>query len=324
MRTFKMICVILCCLAVLAGCGTPAAQPGETEATQMEETTQQTTDLNGKKFVFIGDSFTFTGRAVLQNTALSERERRYDTGYFYQICKANGDEVTVSNWTVGGKSLEALLTGYLPMYSDYNYDYVVISSGRNSSTTYEYLSGVLDRYIELFRKANPDVKFVFLVTSGAHNISIKESFPIDWLNNLDKIEEKGFIVVDWGKLVADLARGEVSVPGGTLEYNNYSFVHHKSETDGFHPNQLAGYITALMTYCAITGESAQGQTYDFWCDASLSDQFNPQGYYKYAYTRGDSNYQDVFASSEEMAGIQKLIDQYLADKAFRNYNFTRE
>ena len=318
----KLLCILCLASLLLTGCGAPADSAPATEAGSTTPKSDPIS-LDGKKVVFIGDSFTFTGRCVLQNSELSENARRYDTGYFYQICKANGFQVSVSNWTVGGKGLEVLMDAYLPMYSDFNYDYVVLSSGRNSSTTYEYLSGVLDRYIALFRKANPDVKFVFLVTSGAHNISVSESFPIDWLNNLDKIEEKGFTVVDWGKLVADLARGEVTVPGGTQSYDNYTFVHNKSASDGFHPNQLAGYITAQMIYCALTGESAVGQSYAFWNDANLHSQFNAISYMNYAYTRGPSNYQDVFASKADMTGIQQLMDQYLAEKAYRNYNFTR-
>ena len=32
---------------------------------------------------------------------------------------------------------------------------------------------------------------------------------------------------------------------------------------------------------------------------------------------------EVFASEADMAGIQQLIDQYLAEKAYRNYEFTQ-
>lgn len=315
----KKCIALMLVLVIILLCGC-TAKPMETESSE-ETRMQECIDLNGKKVVFIGDSFLFTGRAVLQNTAVDEQSRKYDTGYFYQLCKANGAQVTVSNWTVGGKGLATLMDAYLPMYSDFNYDYVVMSGGRNSANTYAALDKTLDRYIEKFRAANPNVKFLYLVTSGAHNISVKESFPIDVLNNLDAMEQKGITIVDWGKLVADIIRGEVKVPGTKLEYNNYTFVHNKSQIDGFHPNQLAGYITALMVYCAITGESAVNQPYDFWCDAQLNTQFAPAGYYQYAYTQGDSNYQDVFASGEDMLGIQKLIDQYLKDKAFRTYNF---
>jgi hypothetical protein len=73
---------------------------------------------------------------------------------------------------------------------DKNYDYVVFSGGRASNNTYEALSNTLDKYMADFRAANPKVKFLYLVTSGAHNIAVEETFCIDILNNLDKLEEK--------------------------------------------------------------------------------------------------------------------------------------
>lgn len=145
---------------------------------------------------------------------------------------------------------------------------------------------------------------------------------MDVLNNLEKIEEKGITVLDWGKMVADIIRGETEVPGATLSYDKYSFVHNKSLTDGFHPNQLSGYIVSLFVYCAITGESAVGQPYDFWNKGELHKQFDPVSYLTYGYALGPSNYQDVFASPTDMEGIQKLVDQYMAEKAYLTYNFT--
>lgn len=305
MDRFIRSCALLCCIALLL-CGCTAPQKENKAA-----------DLNGKKVVFIGDSFLFTGRAVLPNTAPDEENRKNDTGYFYQLCKANGMEVAVSNWTFGGKGLDAIMNQCITDYTDFDYDYVILSGGRKSESTYEELEKTLDRYMEKFREANSDVQFVYLVTSGAHNISVSESFPVDVLNNLKRVEEKDITVVDWGKLVADIIRGEITVPGGTQSYNNYTFVHNRAETDGFHPNQLTGYITALMVYCAITGESAVGQSYDFWDDA----QFDPEEYYAYAYPCGPSNYQDIFASKEDMQGIQQLIDRYLSEKAYMDYHF---
>lgn len=308
---FKL-CALLCCLAlVLAGCSFAPKQSAAQQA------------LDGKKVLFVGDSFLSAGRAVLP-VAVDKPEavRQNDQGYFSQICKANGLNVSVTNWSHGGYGLGQILTKYVPNFTDFTYDYVIFSGGRNSKNTYADLEATLDTYMEMFRQKNPDVKFLYLISSGAHNISVKESFPIDLLNNMDALEEKGFTIVDWGKLVADIIRGEVAVPGATLEYNNHSFVHNKSESDGYHPNQLTGYLTALMTYCAITGESAADQPYEFWCDANLSAKFEPDAYTAYAYTRGPSNYRDIFASKADMKGLQQLMDQYLADKAYRTYNFS--
>lgn len=278
---------------------------------------QDDSDLNGKKIVFVGDSFLFTGRCVMPIKDCSEGSRQNDVGYFYQLCKANGIGVSVTNWTFGGKCLDEIMDRYICDYTDLSYDYVILSGGRKSTATYAELEKTLDRYVETFRAANPNVQFLYLVTSGAHNLSVKETFPVDVLNNLEKVEQKGITVVDWGGLVADLAFGNVEVPGGMQTYNNYTFVHNRAETDGFHPNQLTGYITAQMIYCAITGESAVGQPYDFW----NKDPFDPQAYYEYAYPCGPSNYQEVFDSDADMTGIQELIDRYLEEKPYLNYNF---
>ncbi|MBR4863807.1 MAG: SGNH/GDSL hydrolase family protein [Oscillospiraceae bacterium] len=307
----KLLCLLLV-LLLLTGCST-----GTEGETQMEDRS-----LDGKRVLFVGDSFLFTGRAVLLNKEVTEEGRRYDTGYFYQLCKAKGAEVAVTNWTYGGTGIGTIMESYIPLFKEYSYDYVILSGGRNSANTFATLSKTLDEYLTLFRGANPNVKLFYLVTSGAHNISVKESFSMDVLNNLEKIEEKGITVLDWGKMVADIIRGEVEVPGATLPYDKYSFVHNKSLTDGFHPNQLSGYIVSLFVYCAITGESAVGLPYDFWNKGELHKQFDPVSYLTYGYALGPTNYQEIFASPTDMEGLQKLVDQYMAEKAYLTYNFT--
>ena len=126
-------------------------------------------------------------------------------------------------------------------------------------------------------------------------------------------------MVDWGALVCDIINGDVKVPGATQEYNFNSFVISKSKEDGFHENMLAGYITALMTYCAITGESAQGQPWSFedevGFDTAAMDKYRAQ-YYLY---NPETNFDAVLRSEADMKGIQQLMDQYLAAKTYRNY-----
>lgn len=308
----RLVCFFLAAV-LLAGC---AGSKSPKEETKVDE------GLNNKRVLFVGDSFLFTGRAVLQNKEVTEEGRRYDTGYFYQLCKAKGAQVNVTNWTYGGMGLGAIMDSYIPLFKDYEYDYVILSGGRNSANTMAALENTLDRYIQLFRGANPDVKFFYLVTSGAHNVSVKESFSMDVLNNLEKIEAKGIRVLDWGKLVADIIRGQVQVPGAAMTYDKYSFVHNKSLEDGFHPNQLSGYLVSLFVYCAITGESAVGQPYDFWNNGELHKQFDPVTYKNYGYKLGDSNYQEIFASPADMTGLQTLVDRYMAEKAYLTYEFT--
>ena len=324
-KWLSMFLVFTMLTGLLAGCSqgeTAETRPETKEDTREVTTMAQDTGLDGKKVLFVGDSFLFTGRAVLQNKEVTEDGRRYDTGYFYQLCKANGLEVAVTNWTYGGTGLQSIMDGYIHIFQDHSYDYVILSGGRNSKNTIAALEKTCDQYIEVFRAANPNVQFFYLVTSGAHNITVKESFSMDVLNNLDKIEAKGIRVLDWGKMVADIIRGETEIPGGTLTCDKYSFVHNKSVSDGFHPNQLSGYIISLFIYCAITGESAVGQPYDFWNNKELHKQFDPVAYMNYGYPLAASNYQDIFASPETMEGIQTLVDQYLASSDYLHYNFT--
>ena len=112
---------------------------------------------------------------------------------------------------------------------------------------------------------------------------------------------------------------------GYFTYNKNTFIVNKSTSDGYHPNQLAGYITTLMTYCAITGRSAVGQPYDFVGDESLSSDGVYRTFDEYIakyYREGQTtNYPSVFASADDMRGIQTLIDQYLKEKKFRDYDF---
>ncbi len=299
-------------------------------------------ELEGKRIIFIGDSFVYYGQTVLEKSqsVLEQSARENDHGYFYQLCRANGIEVSVTNWTLGGHGLanhcaESCAAdrgcdgeNHLSYLLDRYYDYVVISGGRASSTTAESHFACIEQLMDVFRSVNPNAKFLYLVSSGAHNVSVNPTLPVNILNNLDVLEDKyGFTIVDWGAIVADIISGAVSVPGATESYNKNSFAVHWSATDGYHPNQLAGYITTLMTYCAITGESAVGQTYDFWNDTSLKPVglkdyfFDADAFVAKYYTKGETNYPAIFASPADMLGLQQLVDRYLAEKSYRDYNF---
>ena len=128
--------------------------------------------LDGKKIIFIGDSFVYYGQVVLNGSA----SRYNDKGYFYQLCKSMGAEVSVTNWTYSATKISTIYENYIGNLKDRNYDYVVISGGRNSANTAKEYFTVLQNYIEFFRAANPNVKFLYLVSSGAHNISVEETF----------------------------------------------------------------------------------------------------------------------------------------------------
>ena len=108
--------------------------------------------------------------------------------------------------------------------------------------------------------------------------------------------------------------------GATQEYNKNTFVIRKSKSDGYHPSMLTGYMASQTLYCALTGESAVGQDYSFCGDKNINSAFNFDKFIAdyYTYDGATTNFPAVFASKTDMAGIQKLIDKYLAEKPYRN------
>ncbi len=280
--------------------------------------------LDGKKVLFIGNSHTYYGKTVLEKTqsVLTQEERSNDKGYFYQICKNNGAAVSVTNWTFGNHTFDDLFTScaasrgcdgvrHADYLTDRSFDYVILQQGTNNQTA-EELHASISRVTEFFKEANPEVKFVFIVSRRAHESKLQ------WLSELKTLDEQGFIIVDWGDLVDDIITGKVSVPDATQSYNQNSFIVCKSASDGYHPNMLTGYITSLMTYCAITGESAVGQDYSFCGDNTVSSAFNFAYFISkyYTYQGATTNFTEIFASESDMSGIQSLIDEYLAEKPY--------
>ena len=269
---------------------------------------------------------------------LTEDKRLNDEGLFYQLCKQNGENVSVTNFTFGGHGLGAFTSrvcnteksckgeDHFSYLTDLSYDYVIISGARSSDIKAEDFLYDIRYIMDMFSAVNPDVKFVYLVSSGAHNVSVKETFPVNILNNLDTIENLGVTVVDWGAIVADIVNGDIKVPGAQYEYNKNSFCVSKTSQDGYHPNQLAGYITTLMTYCAITGRSAVGQSYSFVADNSLSSDKayrSTEDFIEnyYTYNGAVTNYDKILKSESDMRGLQQLIDTYLKEKKYREYDF---
>jgi hypothetical protein len=141
------------------------------------------------------------------------------------------------------------------------------------------------------------------------------------MENLKTMEDMGITVVDWGRLVVDVHKGNTQVPGSKLTYNRHSFIISKSSSDGHHQNMLAGYITSLMTWCAITGDSAVGQEYRFTGDKTVNSAFDFMKYRSSYYTYGNvsTNFDKALQSKTEVKGFQQLIDKYLAEKEYRNF-----
>ena len=331
-------------IVMLAACSTGHA-PGEpltettaaTEATEIIETTSaaETTSateplsvakelLDGKKIIFIGNSFTYYGKCVLTKgrDILDQESRMNDQGYFYQICKANGIDVNVTNFTFGSHQLKDFYSSgcnrghdglnHFDYISDFNYDYVVLQNGSKVLKHADILSEC-QPIMQRFQQANPNVKFVFLV----HHRTFQDNYT--WVGGIKELADAGVIVVDWGTLVCDIINGDTQVPGATQEYDFNSFVISQSKNDGYHQNMLSGYITALMTYCAITGESAQGQPYSFEDHSEFSTEALAEYRTKYYKYNKKTNFDVILLSEPDMTGIQQLIDQYLAAKTYLNY-----
>jgi len=294
----------------------PATEPADVETT---EPTQPVPSVPDKKVIFIGNSYTQNGMAVIWKNinVLSQDARSNDHGMFYQLCKENGMEVAVTNWCFGGHSLYHTFGGpctqggackgvdHASYLTDREFDYVVIQCHKEAGYDGDLLK-VLEPVMGLFRVANPNVKFLLLVPHMAY-----EKNDV-YVNDLANLKGNGITICSWGSMVYDICSGKVQVPGAKQEHTRSSYVVSVSESDGYHENMLAGYLTALMTYCAITGESAVGQPYDFCNDPTIHPKFNIALHRRQYYTYDtNTNFDQIFASPEDIRGLQELVDVYL-------------
>ena len=193
--------------------------------------------LDGKKIIFIGNSHNYYGKAVLDKgtKVLTQEERSNDRGYFYQLCRSNGAEVSVTNWTFGSHGFTDLFVkcgvdssckgkDHLSYLTDRSFDYVVMQYGTKSEEGFlENCRMVMD----VFKAANENVKFIFHVQRRAHELDYL------WLSEVKELENMGVTIVDWGGLVDGLIRGDITVPGAEQTYDQNSFIVRKSADDGY-------------------------------------------------------------------------------------------
>ena len=325
----KRILALVLALLLLTGCGAAQSATPTTTATAEATEPQPTAEasnagvLAGKKIIFIGNSYTQAANVVIDYgySKLTQQERIYDQGYFYQLCKANGvDSVNVTAWCFGGHNITDTFAeactkadkpctgenhpGYL---EDPYYDYVVIQPYSEPKYQGDLLAH-LQPTMDFFKEANPDVKFLVLVP----HMAVEKEYA--WAKQLKDLEGSGIIICNWGAMLHDIVKGNVEVPGAQQPYGRPTFVISVSQEDGHHQNILAGYLTALMVYCAITGDTAVGQTYDFCADPKVNSKFVDFETYKskrYTY-EPYTNFDLVFQSEADMAGLQQLVDQYIA------------
>jgi len=303
------------CLPVLAGCGTKKDTNTPADTTAPVLTGKEA--LDGKKVIFFGNSHLYYGNCVADVGQTTDSSKRLnDQGLFYQLCKANGVDVQVTNYSFGVHQLSDFYShscaagrghdghDHMADLEDLNYDYVILQEGTKAEG--HDLVASVKSMMELFTAKNPNVKFLFM----AHLLPYTAGY--DWLPQVKELESLGVTVIDWGGLLNSVISGEVQVPGSAQTYNHNSFIISKSATDGYHPNLLTGYITAMMTYCAITGEKAETLKLlggdSIVGDAVALSTFRSQ-YYTF---NNQTNFEDILLSKTEMQGIQKLIDQYMA------------
>lgn len=306
-----------------------SAGPATTESAELckhcgYELSPKLNILTNKKIIFIGNSHFFYSDVVLEkaadNTKLSNRQN--DKGTFYDIAVANGVAgLKVTNWTYGNHTFKDFFSGdcqanrdcgngynHLKDLTDLNYDYVVLQHGPDSADVREEW---MEFAMNMFKEANPNVKFILAVPTRTHDGTTSSA---KLLHKIKEYETKyNMIVVDWGGLIYDIYTGKVSVPGAKFDHEKDTYVVARSEDDGYHPSLLSGYITSLMIYCAITGEKAVGQSWDYYTDTRI------ENFLKWKYVIRDTNFVEILNSEPDMLGIQKLIDRYLEEKYYLQY-----
>lgn len=326
MKRLLSIFLLLAMLLGLVGCGNTAES--ETQATTTVAPTtepvatvsQAAMDaLDGKRVLLIGNSYTFWGKAVINkdNSILRQDQRSNDHGLFYQLCSANGMEVSVTNWAFGAHNFTDIMSNnclcessgcygadHMSYLTDAAFDYVAMQLFFETEYTGDLVSH-LKPTMDFFRQANPDVKFLLVVP---HMTYVRQ---FQWRDDIPALAAEGVTICNWGAMLDDVVNKRVEVPGATQQYFQNTFVISRNADDGHHQNILAGYLTALTIYCAITGDSAVGQPYDF-CDDS-SKGFGVEEFYQQNYTYDThTNFIDVYRSKSDMKGLQQLVDTYLA------------
>lgn len=335
---------VLLCLTAFAAEETTAA-PGEKTttaiaATQPEETTdpseptdpdtpeipvepekpvEDVVSLDGKTVLIVGNSMVYYGNCVLLGD-----QGKADHGYFYQLIASNGEEATVIDHTYPGKKLEYIYENYLIKLDPEEcakVDYLVLSEGNQYN---DDLVGTCEKIIALF----PNIEgFRFLRQPNMFDVDDEDLYLPVLIEQVEKLKEAGYEVVDWGKLVRDIFTGAVEVPGATLPFERTTFmkenkgyknaagtaVSQGNSGDRNHQNPLSGYITAQMLYTSLTNRSAVFSDYSFCGDKSISIYMDLPEFARVHYTgEKKTNFCEIFASAQDMLGLQKLIDIYVA------------
>jgi len=284
--------------------------------------------LDGKKVIFIGNSHTYKGGVVnyISNENIKQEPRSNDLGLFYLLCQANNCQVQVTNWTFSGHGLQNLFGQSCSMNTpcggqmheaqlvDRYFDYVVVTPGVGTSSV-QLLPDNMAYIKDFFLKENPNAKFICLGNASVYGHN-KESAPYPGITGYYKtLEQEGWLIADWGRVVSDLITGEAQLPGTKESFTKNSFI----VKDGFHPNMLSGYIATVMTYCMITGQPAANQSPTFFIDnPAFTGMIEQQVNGSYTLGQQDTNFNKVLLSESEMTGLLQLVDEQLAQKPYLN------
>ncbi len=265
-------------------------------------------NFDGKKVVFIGNSFVYYGGCVEPGN-----QRRPNNGIFKKLCASMGENVTVYNCTYGGHRLldfteegckfEKKCLGTPCFGSDLlrDLDLDDIDVVFISEAGYNNVNFVQDTKNIIARFKNPKTEFVYLVHTYTHYH--KHDHVLD---GLEVLRKEGVKIADWGLVCYRLTERDQN-PDAYF-YGHDTFI--KNKGDRFHPNPLSGYITALTAYAAVTGRSVVGMPRQF-CNTILfpADSHGFDGFIDNHYeNRSDTNFTKIFSDDAEMKKIQALVD----------------
>ncbi len=287
--------------------------PGSTALAAHTETSTASADsspivsLEGKTIYIVGNSHLYYGNCVLPGNSGNS-----DTGYLYNIIRSNGEKAKVINHTYPGKTLSYIYSNYLSKIKPEalkKVDYVVFSEAAKQNKN---PLGVCKKIMALFPEKT---EFFFSSHPILYDRGISEVY-----NSYDDLRKEGIGIIDWGRLIYDIYTGKTEVPGGIMKYNRLSFIKDNisydkatdtTKGDSIHPNPLSGYIAAQSIYTALTNRTALYTDYSFCGNKKLNDRFDFDAYIAKNYSTGKTtNFDKIFRSPQDMAGIQKLIDIY--------------
>lgn len=267
------------------------------------------TTLDGKRIMFAGNSLTYYGEVVIN----SDGSPTQNKGVFEKIAESFGDKVKVTNFTYGSAGFtdgrdKASTDGIPSSYKDYGLYQLMLELHPNhyGNKDGKEMDAFYDQDIVIFQQRGASIsdsydqvkQLAALFPEGTQFAVIITHYDTKNTSTgsaLKKTLADGWAVIPAGDLVTDLWNGRIK--DTEFKYTKNDFVITK---DNVHPNYLTGYIKALMTYCALTGRSAEGADYSFVNRST--------GYYASA---AETQFEDVLASSSEMLRIQSLIDSYI-------------